>query len=96
MGLSPAKPKPRGPLLRLALIDSRVSLLDILSSHNVPSANSHYKPWRDDFIKAGLQLFELRSDPAIQSTVVDVAPVKAEFAGAGSRHGGHYRARYVR
>jgi putative cardiolipin synthase len=42
--------------------------------------NSHYRKWRDDFIAAGAELFELRADPAIQS-LVDVPPVSGEFVG---------------
>ena len=47
--------------------------------------NSHYEPWRDDFIQAGVDLYEFRSDPAIQSTVVDVPPVSAGFTGLHSK-----------
>ncbi len=65
-------------------VDVRI-LTNSLSSHDVPAVNSHYEPWRDDFIKAGVELFEFRSDPAIQSTVVDVPPVQAEFTGLHSK-----------
>ncbi len=60
-------------------------LTNSLSSHDVPAVNSHYEPWRDDLIKAGVDLYEFRSDPAIQSTVIDVPPTKAEFAGLHSK-----------
>ena len=64
----------------------KVSVLtNSLSSHDVPAVNSHYEPWRDDLIKAGVDLYEFRSDPAIQSTVVDVPPTKAEFSGLHSK-----------
>lgn len=56
-----------------------------LSSHDVPAVNSHYEPYRDDFIKAGVDLWEFRSDPAIKSTVVDVPPVVAGFTGLHSK-----------
>ena len=55
-------------------------LTNSLASHDVPAVNSHYKDWRDDFINAGAELYELRADPAIQS-LVDVPPVKGEFTG---------------
>ncbi|MFV8819859.1 phospholipase D-like domain-containing protein [Haliea sp. E17] len=60
-------------------------LTNSLASHDVPAVNSHYEPWRDDFIRAGVDLYEFRSDPAIQSTVVDVAPVQAKFTGLHSK-----------
>jgi putative cardiolipin synthase len=56
-------------------------LTNSLASHDVPAVNSHYKRWRDDFIEAGAELYELRSDPAIQRSVVEVPPVRAEFVG---------------
>ena len=55
-------------------------LTNSLASHDVPAVNSHYKDWRDDFIKAGAELFELRADAAIQS-IVDVPPVEGGFVG---------------
>jgi putative cardiolipin synthase len=55
-------------------------LTNSLASHDVPAVNSHYREWRDDFIEAGAQLFELRADGAIQS-IVDVPPVSGEFVG---------------
>ena len=64
----------------------RVRLLtNSLSSHDVPAVNSHYEPWRDDLIEAGVDLWEFRSDPAIQQTVIDVAPIAAEFSGLHSK-----------
>jgi cardiolipin synthase C len=56
-----------------------------LASHDVPAVNSHYEPWRDDFLNAGVDLWEFRSDPAIQKTVVDVPPVSAGFTGLHSK-----------
>ena len=55
-------------------------LTNSLASHDVPAVNSHYEPWRDDFINAGVELYELRADAAIQS-IVDIPPVKGEFVG---------------
>ena len=55
-------------------------LTNSLASHDVPAVNSHYKGWRDDYINAGAELFELRADAEIQS-LVDVPPVSGEFVG---------------
>jgi putative cardiolipin synthase len=55
-------------------------LTNSLASHDVPAVNSHYKDWRDDFVNAGVELFELRADAAIQS-IVDVPPVQGNFVG---------------
>ncbi|MEE4282190.1 MAG: phospholipase D family protein, partial [Pseudomonadales bacterium] len=64
----------------------RVRLLtNSLASHDVPAVNSHYEPWRDDMVGAGVDLWEFRADPAIQSTIIDVAPVKAGFSGLHSK-----------
>ncbi len=56
-----------------------------LASHDVPAVNSHYEPWRDDFLANGVDLWEFRADPAIQSSVVDVPPVEAGFTGLHSK-----------
>jgi putative cardiolipin synthase len=64
----------------------RVRLLtNSLASHDVPAVNSHYEPWRDDIVRAGVDLWEFRADPEIQSSVIDVAPVKAGFSGLHSK-----------
>ena len=55
-------------------------LTNSLASHDVPAVNSHYKDWRDDFITAGAELYEFRSDAAIRD-LVEVPPVKGEFVG---------------
>jgi cardiolipin synthase C len=60
-------------------------LTNSLASHDVPAVNSHYEPWRDDFIRAGVDLWEFRADPAIQQTVIDVPPVQAGFSGLHSK-----------
>lgn len=61
-------------------VDVRI-LTNSLASHDVPAVNSHYKGWRDDFIEAGAELYELRADAAIKETVVEVPPVKGRFVG---------------
>jgi putative cardiolipin synthase len=55
-------------------------LTNSLASHDVPAVNSHYRDWRDDFILAGAELYELRADAAIQE-IVDVPPVEGGFVG---------------
>lgn len=60
-------------------------LTNSLSSHDVPAVNSHYEPWRDDLLEAGVELYELRSDPAIKETVVEVPPMTGEFTGLHSK-----------
>ena len=60
-------------------VDIRI-LTNSLASHDVPAVNSHYESWRDDLIKAGAELYELRADAAIQS-IVDIPPVSGEFTG---------------
>jgi putative cardiolipin synthase len=70
------------------LIDRGVRVLIVtnsLSSHDVPAVNSHYKPWRDDFILAGAELHEFRPDPAIKDDFIDTAPVSAKFSGLHSK-----------
>jgi putative cardiolipin synthase len=60
-------------------------LTNSLASHDVPAVNSHYEPYRDDLIKAGVDLWELRADPAIKQTVVDVPPINSGFTGLHSK-----------
>ena len=70
------------------LTDKGVSvkiLTNSLASHDVPAVNSHYEPWRDDFLNAGVEIFELRSDADIQSKIVEVPPTKSEFTGLHSK-----------
>lgn len=55
-------------------------LTNSLESHDVPAVNSHYRPWRDDLIKAGAELYETRADAEIQS-LVDVPPINGAFVG---------------
>ena len=60
-------------------------LTNSLASHDVPAVNSHYEPWRDDFINAGVELFELRADPPIKPALVDVPPTDSGFTGLHSK-----------
>lgn len=61
-------------------VDVRI-LTNSLASHDVPAVNSHYRKWRDDFINAGVELFEFRSDAAIKEPIVEVPPVTGKFVG---------------
>ena len=60
-------------------------LTNSLASHDVPAVNSHYKQRRRDLLEAGVQLFEMRHDAAIQPAVSDTAPVRAKFMGLHSK-----------
>ncbi len=65
-------------------VDIRI-LTNSLASHDVPAVNSHYEPWRDDIIHAGVKLYEFRADPAIKNELIDVPPVQSEFSGLHSK-----------
>jgi len=56
-------------------------LTNSLASHDVPAVNAHYESWRDDLIRAGVELHELRPDGDIKASVVDIAPTDGEFIG---------------
>lgn len=56
-------------------------LTNSLASHDVPAVNSHYERWRPALLGAGVDLHELRADPAIKAEVVDTAPVQGRFVG---------------
>jgi len=56
-------------------------LTNSLASHDVPAVNSHYKQWREPLLQAGVELYELRHDAALRSTLADTPPVVAEFVG---------------
>jgi cardiolipin synthase C len=56
-------------------------LTNSLASHDVPAVNSHYKQWRKPILEAGSELYEIRSDAAIQPLVADTPPTQAEFMG---------------
>ena len=51
-----------------------------LSSQDVPAVNSHYGPYRKRLLEAGIDLYELRHDAAVKSTV-DTSPVVSGFVG---------------
>jgi putative cardiolipin synthase len=52
-----------------------------LASHDVPAVNSHYKQWRKPLLEAGVALFEIRHDAAVQLELADTPPTRAEFMG---------------
>ena len=56
-------------------------LTNSLASHDVPAVNSHYKQWRKPLLEAGIDLYEIRSDAAVQSVLADTPPTRAEFMG---------------
>jgi cardiolipin synthase C len=56
-------------------------LTNSLASHDVPAVNSHYKRWRKPLLEAGVDLYELRSDAAVQPLLADTPPTKAKFMG---------------
>lgn len=59
----------------------RVKILtNSLATHDVPAVNSHYKEWRDDLVRAGVELHELRPDAAIRPLVVQ-PHVKSRYLG---------------
>jgi len=47
---------------------------------DVPAVNSHYGPWRQPILDAGIELYELRPDAAIKPRV-DTPPVVSGFIG---------------
>lgn len=66
--------------LRDAGVRMRV-VTNSLASHDVPAVNSHYKRWRRPLLQAGVDLYEIRHDAAIQTQVADTPPVRAQFMG---------------
>jgi putative cardiolipin synthase len=56
-------------------------LTNSLASHDVPAVNSHYKQWRKPLLEAGIDLYEMRSDAAVQPLLADTAPTTAKFMG---------------
>lgn len=76
-------PSEKGIEFVRSLVDRGVKvriLTNSLASHDVPAVNSHYQKWRDDFILAGVELYEARPDPEMRS-IVNVPPMEAEFIG---------------
>ena len=60
-------------------------LTNSLASHDVPAVNAHYKQWRRALIDAGVELYEMKPDAAVQQLVVDTPPVEAAFMGLHSK-----------
>jgi putative cardiolipin synthase len=59
----------------------KVSILtNSLASNNNTVAHTGYKHWRDEVLKAGAELYELRHDAAIKH-IYDTPPVTAQFIG---------------
>jgi len=59
----------------------RVSILtNSLASNNNTVAHTGFKHWRDEVLKAGAELYELRHDAELKS-FYDTPPVEAEFVG---------------
>jgi putative cardiolipin synthase len=56
-------------------------LTNSLASHDVPAVNSHYKQWRKPLLEAGIDLYEIRADAAVQPLLADTPPTRAEFMG---------------
>jgi putative cardiolipin synthase len=56
-------------------------LTNSLASHDVPAVNSHYKQWRKPLLDAGIELYEARSDAAVQPAVADTPPTQAGYMG---------------
>ena len=51
----------------------------------MPAVNSHYKQWRRQIREASTALHEMRHDAAIQATVAETPPNRAEFMGLHSK-----------
>jgi cardiolipin synthase C len=56
-------------------------LTNSLASHDVPAVNSHYKQWRKPLLEAGVDLYEMRPNAAVQPLLADTPPTKAHFMG---------------
>ncbi len=56
-------------------------LTNSLASHDVPAVNSHYKRWRKPILETGAQLYEMRHDAAIKSSLADTLPTSSKFMG---------------
>jgi len=56
-------------------------LTNSLASHDVPAVNSHYRQWRRPLLEAGVDLYEIRADAAVQPILADTPPTKAHFMG---------------
>jgi len=60
-------------------------LTNSLASHDVPAVNSHYRRWRKPILESGAELYELRHDAQIQTSVVDTPPTRSGFVGLHSK-----------
>jgi putative cardiolipin synthase len=60
-------------------------LTNSLATHDVPAVNSHYKQWRRRLLGAGVDLYEMRHDAAIQPGIADTPPTRARFMGLHSK-----------
>ena len=60
-------------------------LTNSLASHDVPAVNSHYKQWRKPLLEAGVDLYEMRSDAAVQPLLADTPPTRRSSWGCTSR-----------
>jgi putative cardiolipin synthase len=56
-------------------------LTNSLASNDVPAVTAKYKKYRRPLLDAGVELYEFRAHPEIQSGFVDTDPVVAKFAG---------------
>jgi cardiolipin synthase C len=56
-------------------------LTNSLASNDVPAVTAKYKKYRQPLLEAGVELYEFRADPEIQSGILDTHPVQAKFAG---------------
>ena len=60
-------------------------LTNSLESNDVAAVNSHYEKWRKPMIEAGVELYEMRADGAVQALITDTPPIQAEFMGLHSK-----------
>ncbi|GAB4394570.1 MAG: phospholipase D family protein [Kiloniellaceae bacterium] len=56
-------------------------LTNSLASHDVPAVNSHYRIWRDNLLRAGVELYEARPDAAERRRLADTPPVESRYMG---------------
>ena len=56
-------------------------LTNSLASLDVAAVNSHYKSWRKPLLEAGVELYEMRADAAVQGSLVDTPPTRARHMG---------------
>ncbi len=56
-------------------------LTNSLSSLDVVAVNSHYKAWRRRLLEAGVELYEIRADAAVEATMADTPPTTAQHMG---------------